>query len=197
MGHDLTGELLEGEVTALLRSWRTGDSGLSERLIELLYEELKRIARRQLSRERHAQTLQTTALVHEAYLRMSEQLRASFRDRGHFLAVATTLMRRVLVDHARARLAGKRAHERVSLTTMEEIRAPEAAFEVLDLDRALDRLAAEYPRPARVVELRYFGGLELQEIAPLLAISGRTVKRDWAFGRAWIIRELALVSPVK
>ena len=197
MGRDSTGELLESEVAELLRSWRTGDSGLSERLIELLYEELKRIARRQLSRERHAPTLQTTALVHEAYLRMSEQLRASFRDRGHFLAVATTLMRRVLVDHARARLAGKRAHERVSLAAIPELGTPEAEFEVLDLDRALHRLAADYPRPARVVELRYFGGLELQEIAPLLEISERTVKRDWAFGRAWIVRELALVSPVK
>ncbi|MGE0641263.1 MAG: sigma-70 family RNA polymerase sigma factor [Thermoanaerobaculia bacterium] len=188
---------LESEVTVLLRSWKAGDPGLSGRLIELLYGELKRIARRQLARERRAQTLQTTALVHEAYLRMSEQIRASFRDRNHFLAVATTLMRRILVDHARTRLAGKRAHERVSLTAIEELGAPEAAFEVLDLDRALDRLAAEFPRPARVVELRYFGGLELQEIAPLLSVSERTVKRDWAFGRAWLVRELALSSPVR
>lgn len=185
----------DGEVTALLRSWREGDAGLSAQLLELTYRELKRIASRELARERHARTLQTTALVHEAYLRLSGQLRADFRDRGHFLAVATTLMRRILVDHARARLAGKRAHERISLTAVEEIAAPEPAIEILDLDRALGRLANDYPRPARVVELRYFGGLELQEIGSLLAISERTAKRDWVFARAWLARELAPTGP--
>lgn len=181
---------LVDEVTELLRSSAAGDVARSERLLELVYAELKRIAHRQLSRERFADTLQTTALVHEAYLRLVDQSRIRFQDRGHFLAVATTLMRRILVDHARTRLAAKRSHEKVTLTAANEVGAEDVAFEVLDLDRALERLAKEYPRQARVVELRYFGGLEMKEIGPLVGIAERTVKSDWAFGRAWLLREL-------
>ncbi len=128
--------------------------------------------------------------MHEAFLRLVDQTRVDWRDRGHFFAVASTLMRRVLVDYARARLAAKCAHERLTLTAAAEARSAEAAFEVLDLDRALERLAAAYARPARVVELRYFGGLELAEIGGVLGVSDRTIKRDWAFGRAWLAREL-------
>jgi RNA polymerase sigma factor (TIGR02999 family) len=178
------------EVTDLLRAWRGGEGARSERLLAAVYAELKRIASRQLARERRGHTLQTTALVHEAYLRLIDQRRVDWRDRGHFFAVASTLMRRVLVDHARARLAGKRAHERVELTAAGEPGADDAAFEVLDLDRALARLAGAFPRPAQVVELRYFGGLELTEIGAVLSVTDRTVKRDWAFARAWLAREL-------
>ena len=128
--------------------------------------------------------------MHEAYLRLIDQTRVDWRDRGHFFAVASTLMRRVLVDYARARLAAKRAHERVTLTAAGEPGADDAAFEVIDLDRALERLAAAFPRPARVVELRYFGGLELKEIAELVGVTDRTVKRDWGFARAWLAREI-------
>lgn len=177
-------------MTALLRARSADEGALSERLLELVYPELKQIARRQLARERRGHTLQTTALVHEAYLRLVDQRLADWRDRGHFFAVASTLMRRVLVDYARARLAAKRAHEPVTLTAAAEVGGAEAAFEVLDLDRTLQRLAEAYPRPARVVELRYFGGLELREIAEVLGVGERTIKRDWAFARAWLAREL-------
>ena len=186
------------EVTGLLRAWRRGEGGSSERLYALIYPELKRIARRQLARERHGHTLQTTALVHEAYLRLVDQTRADWHDREHFFAVAATLMRRVLVDYARARLAAKRAHERVTLTTAAAAAAAgshDAGFEVLELDGALDRLAAAYARPARVVELHAFGGLELAEIAGVLGVAERTVKRDWAFARAWLARELGRANP--
>jgi RNA polymerase sigma factor (TIGR02999 family) len=156
----------------------------------LVYGELKRIAHRHLARERAGHTLQTTALVHEAYLRLVDQNRVEWKDRGHFFAVASTLMRRVLVDYARARLAAKRVHDPLTLTTAAAAGSVDAAFEVLDLDRALTRLTADYPRPARVVELRYFGGLELREIAGVLGVTDRTIKRDWAFARAWLAREL-------
>lgn len=178
------------EVTDLLQAWRAPGGAGSTRLLERVYDELKRIARRQLSRERRGHTLQTTALVHEAYLRLIDQTRVDWRDRGHFFAVASTLMRRILVDYARARLAGKRVHEAVTISAADELGASDPAFEILDLDRALDRLAHDFPRPARVVELRYFGGLEILEIAEALGVTDRTVKRDWAFARAWLAREL-------
>jgi RNA polymerase sigma factor (TIGR02999 family) len=179
------------EVTDLLRSWQPRGGPANERLLALVYDELRRLAHGQLARERPGHTLQTTALVHETYLRLVDQRRVDWRERGHFYAVAATLMRRILVDHARGRLAGKRAHERVELTVAEELGAEDAAFEVLDLDRALARLADGFPRAARVVELRYFGGLELAEIGVLLGVTDRTAKRDWAFARAWLARELA------
>ncbi len=181
------------EVTDLLRAWRGGE-GNPERLMEVVYGELQRIAHRQLRRERVGHTLQTTALVHEAYLRLIDQNRVDWRDRGHFFAVASTLMRRILVDHARARLAEKREHQAIPLSGAVDLGAEDPAYEVLDLDRALERLAAAFPRPARVVELRYFAGLELTVIAEVLGITDRTVKRDWAFARAWLARELQVES---
>jgi len=183
------------EVTDLLRAWRDGDAQRSERLLGLLYAELKRLASRQLLRERRGHTLQTTALVHEAYMRLVDQRRAEWHDREHFFAVATTVMRRLLVDHARARLADKRAHQPVTLTAAAAADSVGPTFEVLDLDRALEQLAAEHPRPARVVELRFFGGLEMVEIAGVLELAERTVLRDWAFARAWLLRELAGEGP--
>lgn len=184
------GQAVVTEVTDLLRAWRAGESQRSERLLGLLYADLRRVARRQLSRERRGHTLQTTALVHEAYLRLIDQRRVDWRDRRHFFSVAATVMRRVLVDSARARLAAKRAHEPLTIATAGEPGAADPAFEVLDLDRALEKLAAAFPRPARVVELRFFGGLEIEEIAEVLEVVDRTVKRDWAFARAWLLREL-------
>jgi RNA polymerase sigma factor (TIGR02999 family) len=179
------------EVTGLLRAWRQGDTAAGDRLLALLYRELHAMARHRLAHERPGVTLQTTALVHEAYLRLVGQTRIDYRDRGHFLALAATMMRRVLVDRARARDAGKRGGgvEPVTLTGVDAA-GLDPVVELLDVDRALDRLAEDYPRPARVVELRFFGGLEFEEIAAALGISERTAKRDWAFARAWLAREL-------
>ena len=178
------------ELTELLRGWDGSAGAPSERLLALVYPELKRIAQQQLRRERRGHTLQATALVHEAWLRLVGQTRVSWRERDQFFAVASTVMRRVLVDYARARLAAKRLHEPVSLTAAAAVGGDAAAYEVLDLDRALERLANLYPRPARVVELRYFGGMDLAEIAGLLGVTDRTIKRDWSFARAWLAREL-------
>jgi RNA polymerase sigma factor (TIGR02999 family) len=180
------------DVTLLLRAWRAGDAQAGEKLIEVLYRELRDMARRRLAREHSANTLQTTDLVHEAYLRLIDQRRVDWRDRSHFLALAATMMRRVLVDRARARRAGKRGAGGTPVTLTDAVAAGlDPAMEVLDVDRAVERLAADYPRPARVVELRFFGGLELSEIGAVLDVAERTVKRDWAFARAWLARELA------
>ena len=179
------------EVTELLRAWRGGDREAEERLIEVLYRELHGMAQRRLRRVRQSTTLQTTALVHEAYLRLVDQRRVEWRDRGHFLALAATMMRRVLVDRARARQAGKRGagEAAITLTGAAEM-GVDPAVEVLAVDQALARLTAAFPRPARVVELRFFGGLEMEEIGAVIGVTERTVKRDWAFARAWLAREL-------
>ena len=181
----------EHQVTQLLDAWRRGDEQAGERLLPLVYEELRRIARQRLRGERAALTLQPTALVHEAYVRLAGLEHTEFRDREHFYAFASTVMRRVLVDHARARLARKRSHGTAPLTIAANLPG-EAALdvEILDLDRALARLAEEHPRPARVVEMRFFAGLEHREIAAALAVTERTVHRDWVFARAWLLAEL-------
>ena len=181
-----------GEVTELLRAWRSGDTQAGDRLVRVLYRELHDMARRRLRGERPGMTLQTTALVHETYLRLVDQRRVEWRDRGHFLALAATMMRRVLVDHARARRAGKRGAGEPLITLTDAASAGvNSADQVLDVDRAIERLAGAFPRPARVVEMRFFGGLELEEIGAVLGITERTVKRDWAFARAWLAREMA------
>jgi RNA polymerase sigma factor (TIGR02999 family) len=178
-------------VTLLLRAWRAGDALAGERLVEVLYRELHEMARQRLARERAGGTLQTTALVHEAWLRLVDQRSVEWRDRGHFLALAATMMRRVLVDRARARKAGKRGSGEAAITLTDVAAAGiDPAVEILDVDRALERLAATYPRQARVVELRFFGGLQLEEIGAVVGVAERTVKRDWSFARAWLAREL-------
>jgi RNA polymerase sigma factor (TIGR02999 family) len=184
-------------VTDLLQAWREGEGARSPELLGIVYEELKRIARRQLRRERSGHTLQTTALVHEAYMRLADQTRVAWRDREHFFAVAATLMRRVLVDYARGRLASKRAALLVTLSAAENVGTSDPAVAVLDLDRALASLAEAFPRQAMVVEMRYFGGLELVEVARVLGVTDRTVKRDWAFARAWLSRELGREAPAE
>ncbi|HEV8578385.1 MAG TPA: sigma-70 family RNA polymerase sigma factor [Thermoanaerobaculia bacterium] len=182
----------ETEVTGLLQAWRRGDGSAEERLLGLVYHELQRIARRHLAREEPGQTLQTTALVHEAYLRLLGQRDVDWHDRAHFFALASTMMRRVLVDAARARLAGKRAHRETPLSMVTGLPATGGReIELLDLNRALDLLAREHRRAARIVEMRFFAGLENQEIAAVLELSERTVEREWSFARAWLRRELS------
>lgn len=179
------------DLTDLLHAWRTGDGPSGDRLFEALYRELRAIASRQVRRERAGATLTTTALVNEAYVRLIDQRRTVWADRRHFLAIAATTMRRVLVDRARARLSQRRGGQEmlVTLSGLEDVLAAPSA-EVLDVDRALARLAEVYPRQAKVVELRFFGGLEEREIADLVGIAERTVRRDWSFAAAWLAREL-------
>lgn len=178
-----------GDLTGLLRAWRGGDESARERLIEQVYAVLKRMATAQLRGERRGQTLDATGLVHEAYLRLAGRVDVDWRDRSHFFALASICMRRVLVDRARARLAAKRDPGDF-LVTYGRSSAPVSPEELLDLDQALERLAASEPRLARVVEMRYFSGLEHAEVAEVLGVSERTAKRDWSFARAWLLTEL-------
>ncbi|MBP9145413.1 MAG: sigma-70 family RNA polymerase sigma factor [Thermoanaerobaculia bacterium] len=176
-------------VTELLQGWREGDEHASALLLEKVYATLKRIALGQLRGERSDHTLQPTALVHEAYLRILGQRELPWRDRAHFFGLAAVTMRRVLVDHARRRSARKRDAEQLRPITITA--GADGDVDLLDLDRALTRFAEEFPRPARVVEMRYFSGLELAEVATALDISLRTAERDWRFARAWLRDALA------
>jgi RNA polymerase sigma factor (TIGR02999 family) len=173
------------EVTELLRAWRGGDESADALLLERVYRTLRNIAVGQLRGERAGHTLQPTALVNEAYMRMVGQREVEWRDRAHFFGLAAVTMRRILVDHARRRKAKKRD---VELEPMALSIATEQgeAVDLLDLDRALDRFAERFPRQAKVVELRYFSGIEFEDVALALDSSLRTVKRDWAFARAWL-----------
>ena len=176
------------EVTGLLHAWRRGDEGAGERLLRAVYDELRRIAVAQFRSERGEHTLQPTAIVHEAYLRLLGQRRLDWRDRAHFFGLAATMMRRVLVDHARARSTAKRQPDAGVVTTLSSRGGPDV--ELLDLDRALSALAARYPRQARVVELRYFADLDVEDIAACVEVSVATVKRDWQFARTWLRAEI-------
>jgi RNA polymerase sigma factor (TIGR02999 family) len=179
-------------VTDLLRAWAAREEGASEALVPLVYAELRRQARRVLGREGGGHTLQPTALVHEAWLRLDGQHDARWQSRTQFLAVAAQTMRRVLVDHARARRALKRGGGGTLVTLAEAERAAARPddVDVLALDDALARLAAMDPRKARLVELRYFAGLSMPEAAAALGISLATVGREWAVARMWLRREL-------
>lgn len=178
----------------LFRLWRAGDDEALHRLLPLVYEELRRVARRQLRRERPDHTLQTTALVNEAYLRLIDQGGTEVRDRCHFVALTSHLMRQILVDHARARLAKKRDGGcRITLAE-DVVVADPGEVDVLAVDDALSRLAVLDAQQARVVELRYFGGLSIRETSEVLGVSEATVKRDWATARAWLHREIESVS---
>ena len=179
------------EITHLLQAWRKGDDEALERLAPLVYQDLRALARSHLRRERAGHTLQATALVHEAFFKLLGQ-RSPWHNREQFFAVASRIMRRVLVDHARARAAMKRGADapRIELEDSLAVASEARSLDLLDLDRALERLAALEPRLARVVELRYFGGLSVEEAARVLECSDRTVKRDWSFARAWLLREL-------
>jgi RNA polymerase sigma factor (TIGR02999 family) len=178
----------------LFRLWRSGDDEALHRLLPLVYEELRRVARRHLRKERPDHTLQTTALINEAYLRLMDQGSAEVRDRCHFVALTSHLMRQILVDYARARLAKKRDGG-CRVTLVEDLAVAEPGeIDVLAVDDALSRLAALDAQQARVVELRYFGGLSIRETSQALGISEATVKRDWATARAWLHREIESVS---
>lgn len=178
------------EVTALLRAWRTGDDGALERLIPLVYDELHEIARRTMRGERADHTLQATALVHEAYARLIDSA-VTWQDRSHFFAVAARQMRRILVDHAKARGRVKRGRGADRITLDESVAvAPEPPADLLALDEALERLAALDERKARVIELHFFGGLTQEEAAEALGVSAATVERDLRFAKAWLYREM-------
>jgi RNA polymerase sigma factor (TIGR02999 family) len=178
------------DVTALLDDWSRGDRRALDRLLPLVYAELRRVAARQLRRERTGHTLQPTALVHEAYLRLVEQRNVEWQNRAHFYGVAAQVMRRILVDHARRQTARKRGDgaQRVPIEDIAETAAAEVP--VLVLDHALGRLEQLDPGLAHIVELRAFGGLTIDEVAHVLNVSVSTAKRDWRTAKAWLRNEL-------
>jgi RNA polymerase sigma factor (TIGR02999 family) len=182
----------KGEVTRLLVAWNAGDREAVERLMPLVYAELRRIAERQFRRERAGHTLQPTAVVHEAYFRLVDQTRVTWKNRGHFFAIAAQAMRRILIDHARAREADKRGGREERVTLDFGIASPEPADDVnlLALDEALVRLKELDEPQARIVELRFFGGLSIDETAEAMETSPSSVKREFRSARAWLFREL-------
>ena len=179
------------DVTQLLADWQRGDQDAFDRLVPVVYDELRRVARARLRAERDGHTLQTTALVHEAYVRLVDLNRMTLRDRTHFFAMASRLMREILVDHARRRHAHKRGAgaEVISLDDAGPV-AGRAAVDLLALDEALTQLGALDARPCRVVELRFFGGLSIAETALALDVSPATVERDWIVAKAWLHQRL-------
>jgi RNA polymerase sigma factor (TIGR02999 family) len=178
-------------VTGLLQAWSGGDAAALEQLVPIVYEELHRQAQRYLQREVPGHTLQTTALVHEAYLRLVGQREVGWQNRAQFFGVAAQLMRRILVDYARRHHAAKRGGSAIQVPFEEDaVAAAESGVDLVALDDALTRLAGIDPQQARVVELRYFTGLGIEETAEALGISPATVKREWAMARAWLKREL-------
>jgi len=179
------------DVTQLLARLKSGDRDALDRLMPLVHDELRRLAAAHMRRERSDHTLQATALAHEAYMRMVNLDRIDWRDRAHFFAVAAGVMRRILIDHARKRRAARRGGGAPHIPLEEGLRlADDRPDELVDLDEALERLAEVDPRQERIVELRFFGGLSVEETAAVLDISPRTVKREWAVARAWLRAEL-------
>ncbi|HKQ84488.1 MAG TPA: ECF-type sigma factor [Steroidobacteraceae bacterium] len=182
-------------VTRLLSAWRSGDSNALERLTPLIYEELRDRARRYMRRERPGHTLQATAVVHEAFVRLVD-MNVSWQDRAHFFAVAARLMRRILVDHAKSRVRAKRGGGTAVTNSLEELGdidvgpATAGDIDVLEIDDALERLASHNARLAETVELHYFGGLTYQEISETLKISEATVDRDLRLAKAWILKQI-------
>jgi RNA polymerase sigma factor (TIGR02999 family) len=190
MNRDAT--LSPHEITQLLEDWSNGNQAALDKLYPLVYDELRRMARRYMSRERKDHTLQTTALINEAYLRLVEQRHVHWQNRAHFFAISAQIMRRILIDHARRYNYAKRGAgaQKISLDET-AVAARDRAAELLSLDEALHRLAEIDQRRSRVVELRFFGGLDNDEIAAVLKISPNTVTRDWNLARAWLYQELS------
>ncbi len=183
------------QTTALLATAESGDAGALDRLVPLIYDELREIAHRQVARERGGLTLQTTALVHEAYLKLADDAKVTRRGRAYFFAAAARAMRQVLVDHARQRKAAKRGGGAKIVTLGEEDASVDAyAAELLDLDDALERLAERSPRQVSVIEYRFFAGMSVEETAEVLGVSTRTVESDWAMARAWLYQALGGAS---
>jgi RNA polymerase sigma factor (TIGR02999 family) len=180
------------EITQLLAEWREGNQSALDELYPLVYDELHRLARRYMSRERKGHTLQTTALINEAYVRLVDQKNVPWANRSHFFAISAQIMRRILIDHARRHQYAKRGGgaRQVSLDEALTVVMPDQSGELLRLDEALKSLAEMDPRRSQVVELRYFGGLNNEEIAGVLQISENTVTRDWNMARAWLYQQL-------
>ena len=179
------------EVTQLLGAWSGGDPHALDRLIPLVQPELHRLAHHYMSQERAGHTLQTTALINEAYLRLADDSQPLWQNRNHFVAAAAQLMRRIMVDHARQRLSLKRGGGAVRVTLDETALVTDSrSEELLALDEALETLAAQDPRKSQIVELRYFGGLTVEETADFLKLSLRTVEREWNMAKAWLYRAL-------
>jgi RNA polymerase sigma factor (TIGR02999 family) len=184
------------DVTALLHAWRAGEVAARDQLVPLVYEELRRRAAAYLRRERPGHTLQPTALLHEAYLRLVNQDRADWQNRAQFFGVASQMMRRVLVDHARARRMAKRPGQWARVTLDEDMATTKARdVDVMDLDRALTRLAELDPRKCQIAEMKFFGGLSLAETGHALGISVATVEREWQTARAWLFAAMKDVRP--
>jgi RNA polymerase sigma-70 factor (ECF subfamily) len=181
----------KNEVTELLQRWKSGDEEALGRLTPLVYDQLHRLAHQYIRRERQGHTLQTSALVNEAYLRLVEHKSVDWQSRAHFFAVSATVMRRILVDYARQRTSKKRGGSLQQIAIADElIVIPERAEELVALDEAMKALNELYPRRSKVVELRYFGGLNNKEASAVLKVSEATIERDWRFARAWLYREL-------
>ncbi|MDQ2922295.1 MAG: sigma-70 family RNA polymerase sigma factor [Acidobacteriota bacterium] len=179
-------------ITQLLLRWNSGDQKALDKLMPLVYSELRRLAGNYLRRERPGHTLQPTALVNEAYLRLVDQTKAKWQNRAQFYGIAAQLMRRILVDHARQHKAAKRGgsdQQRLSITSAERLTA-KPDFDVLALHEALEELAALDSQQARIVELKFFGGLSIEEIAEVMSVGHATVERDWKMARAWLRRKL-------
>ncbi|MGH9721865.1 MAG: sigma-70 family RNA polymerase sigma factor [Bryobacteraceae bacterium] len=187
--------MADRDITTLLADWRRGDRGALDQLTPIVYNELRRLAASYMRSERVDHTLQSTALVHEAYLRLAGGVDIDWENRSHFFGIAAQIVRRILVDHARAANTAKRGSGAVLLSINEEVNsAGGRAPELLELDGALNALAAIDPRQARVVELRFFAGLNVDETAEVMSISRATVKREWAAAKAWLYRELGRAS---
>jgi RNA polymerase sigma-70 factor, ECF subfamily len=183
----------QADVTVLLAKLAKGNQDAGEKLVPLVYDELKRLARRYMRRERPDHTLQATALVHEAYFKLVRQQSVHWEGRSHFFGIAARLMRRILIDHARGHLREKRGGANEVLPLNEELLfSPERSEELVRLDDALERLSAIDARQGQIVELRFFGGLSVEETAAFLRISPKTVKRDWAIAKAWLHGELRM-----
>lgn len=184
------------EVTLLLKEWSAGDEGALGKLISLMQPELHRLAQHYMSRERAGHTLQTTAVLNEAYLRLVDDPTSTWQNRTHFVAVAAQLMRRIMVDHARERRSLKRGGGALKVSLDEAALVTEQrSEELLALDEALERLAVLDPRKSQIVELRYFGGLTVEETAAFLKLSDRTVKREWRTAKVWLYRALSGEEP--
>jgi RNA polymerase sigma factor (TIGR02999 family) len=178
------------DVTELLRDWCHGNDAVKEQLFGLVYDALRKMARAQLRHERADHTLQPTALVHEAYLRLIDQTRIEWQNRSQFLAVASQMMRRILVDHARAKRAERRGGGVANVTFQDGLEKVEIDEDVIRIHDALEALASVDPQGAKVIELRYFGGLTVEEVADVMGTSASTVKREWTAARTWLFREL-------
>ena len=179
------------DVTQLLRAWSDGDQEALEKLMPLVYDELRRLARHYMRRERPGHILQTSALVNEAYLRLIDASQVSWQNRAHFFAISAELMRRILVDFARAQQSQKRGAGVPAVSLDEQLDVSEQRLDLAALDDALKALAALDPRKSRIVELRFFGGLSAEETAEVLKVSPETVKRDWKLAKVWLLRELS------